>query len=141
MKRSGKPAGEDFADNRVPGKGQKKVRKNLTAVTELDNQGALIRTHIREYQDMAETLLNLTWHDGIGSFGAALMVVAYYWLQSGKFDGETALYFWLNGVGSVLIMVSLTMAFNFAAFAIEVFWLLISAMGLWKTRRGWWRPQ
>ena len=44
MKRSGKPAGEDFADNRVPGKGQKKVRKNLTAVTELDNQGALIRT-------------------------------------------------------------------------------------------------
>jgi hypothetical protein len=38
-------------------------------------------------------------------------------------------------------MVSLTMAFNFAAFAIEVFWLLISAMGLWKTRRGWWLPQ
>ena len=44
MKRSGKPAGEDFADNRVPGKGQKKVRNSLTNVTELDNQGALIRT-------------------------------------------------------------------------------------------------
>jgi hypothetical protein len=84
---------------------------------------------------MAETLLNLTWHDGIGSFGAALAVVAYYLLQSGKFDGESALYFWLNGIASVLIMISLTVAFNFAAFTIEVFWLLISLMGLWKTRR------
>ena len=46
MKRSGKPAGEDFADNRVPGKGQnKRFRKSLTTVPELDNQGALIRTH------------------------------------------------------------------------------------------------
>ena len=45
MKRSGKTAGDDFADNRVPGKGQKRARKSLTDGTELDNQGALIRTH------------------------------------------------------------------------------------------------
>jgi hypothetical protein len=42
MKRSGKTAGDDFADNRVPGKGQKRARKSLTDGTELDNQGALI---------------------------------------------------------------------------------------------------
>jgi hypothetical protein len=84
---------------------------------------------------MTEIFLNFAWYDGVGSFGAAILVVAYYLLQSGKFDSESALYFWLNGVGAVLIMVSLTMAFNFAAFAIEVFWLIISAMGLWKTRR------
>jgi len=40
MKRSGKTAGDDFADNRVPGKGQKRARKSLTDGTELDNQGA-----------------------------------------------------------------------------------------------------
>jgi hypothetical protein len=39
MKRSGKTAGDDFADNRVPGKGQKRARKSLTDGTELDNQG------------------------------------------------------------------------------------------------------
>jgi hypothetical protein len=87
-----------------------------------------------EYEGMAEIFLNFTWHDGVGSFGAAIMIFAYYWLQTGRFDGESALYFGLNGVGSILIMISLMVAFNFAAFAIEVFWLLISAMGLWKTR-------
>ncbi len=86
---------------------------------------------------MAEILLNFTWYDGIGMAGAMMAVAAYHWLQTGRLDGESALYFWLNGVGSVLIMISLTVAFNFAAFAIEVFWLLISLMGLWKTRR--WR--
>ena len=45
MQRSGKTAGDDFADNRVPGQGQKRARKSLTDGTELDNQGALIRTH------------------------------------------------------------------------------------------------
>ena len=38
MKRAGKSAGEDFGDNRVPGKGQYEVRKGLTTETELDNQ-------------------------------------------------------------------------------------------------------
>ena len=84
---------------------------------------------------MTEILQNFAWYDGVGSFGAVILVVAYYLLQSGKFDGESALYFWLNGVGSVLIMVSLTMAFNFAAFAIEVFRLNIRAVGRWKTGR------
>ena len=44
MKRTGQTAGEDFGDNRVPGKGQK-ARKSLTTVPELDNQPALIGTH------------------------------------------------------------------------------------------------
>lgn len=84
---------------------------------------------------MADFFLTFTWHDGVGSFGAVMMVAAYYLLQTGRFDGESRLYYGLNGVGSILIMVSLTMAFNFAAFAIEVFWLAISLMGLLKTRR------
>jgi hypothetical protein len=42
MKRSGKTAGDDFADNRVPGKGQKRARKSLTDGTELDNQAGLV---------------------------------------------------------------------------------------------------
>ncbi len=45
MKRAGGHAGEDFGDNRVPGKGQKGFRKSLTTVPELDNQPAVIKTH------------------------------------------------------------------------------------------------
>ena len=46
MKRTGSTAGDDFGDNRVPGKGQnKRFRKSLTTVPELDNQGAVIGTH------------------------------------------------------------------------------------------------
>ena len=46
MKRTGSTAGDDFGDNRVPGKGQnKRFRKSLTTVPELDNQRAVIKTH------------------------------------------------------------------------------------------------
>ena len=46
MKRTGPTAGADFGDNRVPGKGQnKRFRKSLTTVPELDNQGAVIKAH------------------------------------------------------------------------------------------------
>ena len=74
----------------------------------------------REYEDMAEIFANFTWHDGVGSVGAMILVAAYYRLQTGGFDGESALYFGLNGVGAALILGSLTVAFNFAAFAITV---------------------
>jgi len=50
MKRPGRPAGEDFADNRVPGKGQNKARKSLTDITELDNQIAVTETHLGDSQ-------------------------------------------------------------------------------------------
>ena len=44
MKRTGSTAGDDFGDNRVPGKGQnKRFRKSLTTVPELDNQRAVIK--------------------------------------------------------------------------------------------------
>ena len=46
MKRTGSTAGDDFGDNRVLGKGQnKRFRKSLTTVPELDNQRAVIGTH------------------------------------------------------------------------------------------------
>ncbi len=44
MKPSGRPAGEDFVDNRVPG-GDKRFGMSLTAEPELDNQVSMIMTH------------------------------------------------------------------------------------------------
>jgi hypothetical protein len=51
MKRSGHNAGEDFADNRVPGDGQR-VRECLTKEPELDNQILKSETHevLRGYE-------------------------------------------------------------------------------------------
>ena len=39
-----------------------------------------------------------------------------------------------NAVGAVLLLVSLTVNFNLSSVIIEIFWLAISAVGLW---RGW----
>ncbi len=49
MKRAGNPAGHDFADNRVPGAGQR-VRECVTERPELDNHPALIKTHKEDSQ-------------------------------------------------------------------------------------------
>ena len=42
------------------------------------------------------------------------------------------LYPALNGLGAMLILVSLHFAFNMASFVIELFWLAISAFGLYR---------
>ena len=39
----------------------------------------------------------------------------------------------LNAAGALLIIVSLIFDFNLSAFVIEVFWLLISLLGLWRS--------
>ena len=38
----------------------------------------------------------------------------------------------LNGAGALFVLVSLVFEFNFAAFVLEVFWLVISAIRLWR---------
>ena len=44
-------------------------------------------------------------------------------------------YSLLNGLGALLIMVSLIYNFNLSSFVIEIAWLMISAYGLWRWYR------
>ena len=73
---------------------------------------------------------NVTWFDLAGFLGVLLIVVAYLLLQLDKLPSSALSYSLLNAVGALLIIVSLLFKFNFSAFLIEVFWFLISLLGL-----------
>ena len=76
--------------------------------------------------------MQYAWYDLIGTIGVALIVLTYVALQTGKIKSETLLYSLLNATGAGLIIISLLYNFNFSAFIVEFFWLLISIFGIGK---------
>jgi hypothetical protein len=77
----------------------------------------------------------LAWHDFVGFIGVGLLIGAYAALQLGQIRAEAPLYSAANAVAALLILVSLVYSFNAASFVIEVFWLIISLIGLWRSLR------
>jgi hypothetical protein len=76
--------------------------------------------------------VNFDLFDLVGFVGVLLIVIAYLFLQLDKLPSSSLSFSLLNAVGSLLIMVSLVFKFNVSAFLIEVFWFLISLLGLTK---------
>lgn len=74
--------------------------------------------------------MNYAYYDVIGSLGVAMIVISYFLLQIERIDSRSVGYSLLNGIGASLILFSLYFNFNWSAFLIEGFWLLISLMGL-----------
>jgi len=70
--------------------------------------------------------------DLAGFIGVLLIVIAYLLLQLDKLPSSSLSFSLLNAAGSLLIMFSLVFKFNVSAFLIEVFWFLISLLGLTK---------
>lgn len=76
--------------------------------------------------------MQIAWFDIIGSLGVGLIILTYIMLQIEKLRSTELLYSLLNGVGAVLIIVSLIFSFNLPSFIVEFFWLLISLFGIVK---------
>ncbi len=76
--------------------------------------------------------MSYAWHDIVGTLGVALIIVTYVLLQIERIRSEQLLYSLLNAVGALLILISLYYSFNFPAFVVEFFWLLISLFGIGK---------
>ena len=74
--------------------------------------------------------MQFAFYDFIGSIGVAVIIITYIFLQLGKIRSEQTLYSILNAVGAGLIIISLSFDFNFSAFIVEFFWLLISLFGI-----------
>jgi len=74
--------------------------------------------------------VSLNLFDLGGFIGVLLIVIAYLLLQLDKLPSSSLTFSALNAVGSLLIMFSLVFKFNVSAFLIEVFWFLISLLGL-----------
>jgi hypothetical protein len=76
--------------------------------------------------------VNFDLFDLAGCVGVLLIVIAYLLLQLDKLPSSSLSFSLLNAAGSLLIMFSLVFNFNVSAFLIEVFWFLISLIGLSK---------
>ena len=76
--------------------------------------------------------MNFNLFDVAGFVGVLLIVIAYLLLQLDKLPSSSMSFSLMNAAGSLLIMVSLVFKFNMSAFLIEVFWFLISLLGLTK---------
>jgi len=76
--------------------------------------------------------MTFQWFDIVGGAGVALIIGTYLLLQFERISSDSILYSILNALGAALIIVSLYFEFNFSAFVVEFFWLLISLFGIAK---------
>ena len=70
--------------------------------------------------------------DLIGNIGVVVLMIAYLMLQLNKMRSDGLAYSLLNAVGASLIIVSLVYDFNLSALLMEVFWVLISFVGIYR---------
>lgn len=70
--------------------------------------------------------------DLLGNIGVIVLMVTYLMLQLNKLSSDALAYSVLNAVGAGLIVVSLTSNFNLSALMVEVFWVLISCVGIYR---------
>ena len=76
--------------------------------------------------------MKYAWYDFVGSVGVVTIISTYVLLQTEKLSSGGLAYSVLNGLGALLIVVSLLYSFNFAAFVVESLWVLISVYGIIK---------
>ena len=70
--------------------------------------------------------------DLVGNIGVVLLMIAYLMLQLNKLSSNSLAYSLLNAIGASLIIVSLLYDFNLSALVMEVFWVLISFLGIYR---------
>lgn len=78
--------------------------------------------------------MNFDFPNVVGLIGSGLMVIAYAYSNMAKVLNFT-LFNFLNLIGSLLLIYSLTVHFNVASMALEVVWAVIAVIGLAKTLR------
>ena len=86
-----------------------------------------------DLSQMISMVANLTWFDLAGFIGVLMIVITYLLLQLDKLPSSSLTYSLLNAAGALLIVISLIFRFNLSAFVVEVFWFLISSIGLTKS--------
>lgn len=70
--------------------------------------------------------------DLVGNIGVVILMVTYLLLQLNRIRSDDLMYSLLNAVGASLIVVSLLVNFNLSALLMEVFWVLISFVGIYR---------
>ena len=78
-------------------------------------------------------MLQLHWWDFVGFAGVALVLGAYFLLQTGRMRGDSVPYSVLNMIGAagILVPVWYIQPMNWSVLFIEAAWILISVYGIW----------
>ena len=79
--------------------------------------------------------MEISLFDVVGVIGTGLVIVAYFCTQQGWLDANDWRFPLANLVGAILILVSLWADWNLPSFVMEIFWVLISLYGLWRSPR------
>ena len=66
----------------------------------------------------------------IGMVGVIMVLLAYFFSQTGKLTIDSLTFSLSNLIGSILIIFSLVFHWNLSSFIIEIVWCGISLMGL-----------
>jgi hypothetical protein len=70
--------------------------------------------------------------DIIGLIGVSLVLAAFGLLNMNKMTSHTMLYQLMNLLGSMLLLFSLCFHVNIASVVIEIAWMLISLIGIYR---------
>ena len=70
--------------------------------------------------------------DFVGNVGVVVLMVTYLLLQLNRLRSDDLAYSLLNVIGASLIVLSLLVNFNLSALLMEVFWVLISFVGIYR---------
>jgi uncharacterized membrane protein YfcA len=70
--------------------------------------------------------------DLVGIIGVVMMMVTYLLLQLNKISSNDLAYSLLNAIGASFVVLSLLVNFNLSALLMEVFWVLISFIGIYR---------
>jgi hypothetical protein len=74
--------------------------------------------------------MSYSFFDFIGNIGVFFIIISYLMLQLNKVKSSDISYSLMNLLGATLVIISLIESFNMSAFVIEVFWVLISFVGI-----------
>ncbi len=72
------------------------------------------------------------FYDFVGNVGVLLILGSYLLVQLRRLDATGLAYTISNGLGALFILYSLFFDFNLSAFIIEIAWILISLVGIWR---------
>lgn len=68
----------------------------------------------------------------VGMIGVIIILIAYFLLSTGKWIADSMRYQLLNLIGAWLILFSLFFHWNLSSVVIEIAWILISLLGIYR---------
>jgi predicted membrane protein len=77
----------------------------------------------------------------IGIVGVILTLIAYFLISMNKVTSSSLSYVWLNLIGAILLLYSLLFHWNLSSVLIEIAWISISLLGLYRAVWGSNKPQ